>query len=157
VFTPANAAPVRAPAPGSRPLPLPARRGGGALLPWHVVGAPVWPRPPLGWRSGGAFSYSLSRRSHRWGGKGKTQWGWWRWTTGSLPPPLLLNPGAARAGRNPYAAPAWTARASVAAPPPLSARARSQGRGVGVKEDFPPPVWVRFACGRARSLGVRVA
>jgi hypothetical protein len=55
----------------------------------------VWPRPPLG-RSSGAFSCSLSRRSHRWGGKGKPQWGWWRWTTGSLPPPLLLNPGVAR-------------------------------------------------------------
>jgi hypothetical protein len=57
----------------------------------------------------------------------------------SASPPSLLNPGATRAGRNPYAAPAWTARAPVAAPPPLSARARSQGRGVGVKEDFPPP------------------
>jgi hypothetical protein len=111
----------------------------------------------LGRRSCGASTCSLSRRSHRWGGKGKPQWGWWRWTTGSLPPPSLLNPGAAREGRNPYAAPAWTARAPVAAPPPLYARAWSHGRGAGVKGDFPPPVRVRLARGRARSLGVRVA
>jgi hypothetical protein len=61
----------------------------GALLPWHVVGAPVWPRPPLGRRSSGAFSCSLSRRSHRRGGEGKPQWGWWRWTTGPRLPPCF--------------------------------------------------------------------
>jgi hypothetical protein len=114
-----------------------ARRG--ALLPWHAVGAPVWPRPPLGRRSSDAFSCSLSRCSHRWGGKGKPQRGWWRWATGSLPPSSLLNPGAARGGRNLYAAPAWTARAPVAAPPPLSARVRSQGIGRGGKRGFSPP------------------
>jgi hypothetical protein len=67
-----------------------ARRG--ALLPWLAAGAPVWPRPPLDRHSGGAFSFSLSQRSLRWGGKGKPQWGWWRWTTSSLPPPLAFEP-----------------------------------------------------------------
>jgi hypothetical protein len=125
------AAPVRAPAPGSRLLPLPARCGGGALLPWHVVGVPVWPRPSSARRSGGASFSSLSRRPLRWSGKGKPRWGWWLGRLALCLPPSLLNPGAATAGRNPLAAPAWTARATEAAPlPPLRWRGhRSVWRG----------------------------
>jgi hypothetical protein len=156
VYTPANV--LRSSGPCSRSWFTASSSSGAARRrcapPWPVVGAAVWPLLPLGRRRGGAFSFSLSQRSLRWGGKGKPQWGWWRWTTSSLPPPLLLNPSAARAGRNPCAAPAWTARAPVAAPPPLSARPRSQGQGAGVKGDFPSPVQVRLARGRARPLGV---
>jgi hypothetical protein len=159
VYTPANV--LRSSGPCSRSWFTASSSSGAARRrcapPWPVVGAAVWPLLPLGRRRGGAFSFSLSQRSLRWGGKGKPQWGWWRWTTSSLPPPLLLNPSAARAGRNPCAAPAWTARAPVAAPPPLSARPRSQGQGAGVKGDFPSPVQVRLARGCARPLGVRVA
>jgi hypothetical protein len=69
--------------------------------------------------------------------KGKTPMGLVAWTTGSLPPPTLLNPGAATAGRNPLAAPAWTARATVAAPPPPLRGRSHRGVARGVKEDPP--------------------
>jgi hypothetical protein len=117
----------------------------GRVLPWDGAAAAPSPAP-----SHGALTDGVERENpNRVGGGGQLAL--------RLPPPALLNPGAARAGRNPYAAPAWTARAPVAALPSLSARARSQGRGVGVKEDFPPSARVRFARGRGRSLGVRVA
>jgi hypothetical protein len=88
-----SAAPVRAPAaPGSRLLPLLVRRGGDALLPWLVVGAAVWPLLPLGRRSGGAFSYPLSRLPFSDGAEGKTPMGLVAVDNKLFASPLLLNP-----------------------------------------------------------------
>jgi hypothetical protein len=98
----------------------------GRVLPWAGAAAAPSPAP-----SHGALTDGVERENPNGVGCG-----------GQLAlslPPLLLNPGAARAGRNPYAAPAWTARAPVAAPPFLSAQVRSQGRGVGVKRGFSSP------------------
>jgi hypothetical protein len=149
------AAPSRAPAPGSRPLPLPARRGGGTLLPWHVVGALVgrvlpWP---------GAAAAPPSPPSHgcplRWRGKGKPQWGWWLGRL-ALCLPLAFEPWRRNGRAKSLCCPSLDCPGDRGGAASSFVRVGSQGCGAGVKED-PPPVRVRLAREHARSLGVRVA
>jgi hypothetical protein len=94
VFTPAmcSAALVRAPA--AVPGFFLSWCGTAAMRspPWLVVGAPVWPPLPLGFAAA-APCPTLSHGSlSQFGRKGKTQWGWWRWSTSDSPLPLLLKP-----------------------------------------------------------------
>jgi hypothetical protein len=149
------AAPVRAPgssppAPRSRLLPLPARRGGGALLPWCVVGVPVWPRPSSARRSGGAsFSIPLTALSQeKW--KGKTPMGLVAWAAGSLPPPLAFEPWHRNGEAKSPSCPGLDRPGDRGGAAPSFAQAKTQGCvWRGVKVVFPRPGRIRLARERA--------
>jgi hypothetical protein len=153
-------APVRAPgsslpAPRSRLLPLPARCGGGALLRWHVVGVPLWPRPSSARRSGGApFFLPLTALSQE-KRKGKTLMGLVAWTSGSLPPPSLLNHGTANGEAKTSSCPGFDRPGSRGSAAPPSCRLGCRGVWRGVKEVFPARAGFDSRVSTLRSLGVR--
>jgi hypothetical protein len=152
VFTPANVSRSLLPAPSSpgaarrrRAPPLARRRCAGVAA--SLLGPVQWRRLLL---------LPLTAPSQvEW--KGKTSMGLVAWMAGPLRPPSLLNPGAATTGRNPLAAPAWSARATEAAPLPPLRRLGHRGVWRGGKRGFSRPIRVRLAREHARSLGVRAA
>jgi hypothetical protein len=143
------------PAPRSRLLPLPVRRGGGALLSWRVVGVPVWPRPSSARRSGGApFFLPLTALSQE-KRKGKTPMGLVAWTSGSLPPPSLLNPGTANGKAKTPSCPGFDRPGGRGSAAPPSRRLRYRGVWHGVKEVFPVRAGFDSRVSALQSLGVR--
>jgi hypothetical protein len=162
VFTPAmcSAALVCAPAAlGSRLLPLPVRRGGDALLPWLVVGAPVWPPLPLGRRSGGAFPHPLSRLPLSVWAEEENPSGVGGGGQQALRlPPLLLKPRRREDGAKSRGCPSWVrpgGRGGAACP--LLCAPGTPRHGAGAKGSFLSPARLHSRAGAPIPLGVRAA
>jgi hypothetical protein len=101
-------------------------------------------------------SPSLSRRSLRRRGKGKPQWGLVAWTSGSQPPPLPLNPGAAIVEAKAPSCPGFDRPGGRGSTAPLCAGQDAKVRGAGAKGVSPVRGRIRLACARApvpRSAG----
>jgi hypothetical protein len=94
-------------------------------------------------------SPSLSRRSLRRRGKGKPQWGLVAWTSGSHPPPLPLNPGAAIVEAKAPSCPGFDRPGGRGSTASLCAGQDAEVRGAGAKRVSPVRGWIRLARARA--------
>jgi hypothetical protein len=90
-------------------------------------------------------SPSLSRRSLRRRGKGKPQWGLVAWTSGSQPPPLPLNPGAAIVEAKAPSCPSFDHLGGRGSTAPLCAGQDAKVRGAGAKVVSPVRGRIRLA------------
>jgi hypothetical protein len=100
-------------------------------------------------------SPSISRRSLRRRGKGKPQWGLVAWTSGSQPPPLPLNPGAAIIEAKGPSCPGFDRPGGRGSTAPLCAGQDAEVRGAGEKGYLPSRAGFDSRVRAHQSLSVR--